>query len=583
MIREKIAKLVKETIKDLQKESVFPSFEIPEIKVEHPKEKTHGDYAINIMSIIGKNIMIKMKEPKDSTYYAEKVSLKINEKKLKFLKYSEFVPPGFINFFVSEQYLNEQIVKILKDKDSYGSSNIGKNKTVIVEYAHPNTHKLFHIGHLRNITSGEAIVRMLEVIGFKVVRANYQGDVGLHIAKCLWVMEKIKDLDSRIKELKTISEKVDFLGQCYVAGNKAYEEDKGVKESILKINKQIYDKDPKIKELWQRTRKWSLDYFENIYKRIYTHFDRYYFEEEVAQPGKEIVLKALEKGIFEKSKGAIIFPGSKYGLHDRVFITSEGNPTYEAKDMELGRLQFKEYNPDLIIHNVGPEQKEYFQVIFKALAQLFPYSEGKEYHLISGWVALKEGKMSSRKGVVIAGNWLLDEVKSRIKKNFTEISDELAETIAVGAVKYSFLKVNPSTDVLFDIDESISLEGNSGPYLQYAYVRAYSILKKSEIKEQKLKSFKSLKLKEGKEVALLKLLSQFPEITEKAATSYSPNLICNFLFELAQHFNAFYESLPVLKARDEELKKARLVLIASFCQVLKNGLNFLGIKTLEKM
>lgn len=577
MIREKIAKLVKETIKELQKEKVLQFFDIPEIKIEHPEEKTHGDYSTNIAMQISKDIKTKPIE------IAKLLNSKLKVKKPKFFEKIEVAKPGFINFFLSEQYLNEQIVKILKDKDSYGSSNIGKNKTVIVEYAHPNTHKLFHIGHLRNITSGEAIVRMLEVIGFKVVRANYQGDVGLHIAKCLWAMEKIKDLDSRIKELKTISEKVDFLGQCYVAGNKAYEEGKEAKGSILKINKQIYDKDPKIKELWQKTRKWSLDYFENIYKRIYTHFDRYYFEEEVAQPGKEIVLQALEKGIFKKSKGAIIFPGSKYGLHDRVFITSEGNPTYEAKDMELGRLQFKEYNPDLIIHNVGPEQKEYFQVIFKALAQLFPYSEGKEHHLISGWVALKEGKMSSRKGVVISGDWLLDEVKNRIKKNFTEISDELAEIIAVGAVKYSFLKVNPSTDVLFDIDESISLEGNSGPYLQYAYVRAYNILKKSEIKNQKLKSFNGLKLKEKKEITLLKLLSQFPEIIEQAATSYRPNLICNFLFELAQHFNTFYESLPVLKTRDEELKKERLVLVASFCQVLKNGLNFLGIKTLEKM
>lgn len=577
MTKEKIADLIKKAITKLQKEEVFPDFDIPEIEIEHPENKTHGDYATNIAMRITKDVG---KNPMET---ARLLCSRLKPRGSKIFEKIETAKPGFINFFISGECLQEQLIKILKDKDRYGSSSIGKGRRVMVEYAHPNTHKLFHIGHLRNITNGEAIVRMLEAVGFEVVRANYQGDVGLHIAKCLWAIQEIKNLDSRIKKLKTINEKVDFLGQCYTAGNKAYEEDKKAKELILKINRQIYDKDPEIKELWRKTRKWSLDYFENIYKRVYTHFDRYYFEEEVAQAGKEIVLQALEKGIFKKSKGAIIFPGSKYGLHDRVFVTSEENPTYEAKDMELGRLQFKEYNPDLIIHNVGPEQKEYFQVIFKALAQLFPYTKGKEHHFISGWVTLKEGKMSSRKGTVIAGNWLLDEVKSRIKKNFTEIPDKSAEIIAIGAVKYSFLKVSPSTDVLFDIDESISLEGNSGPYLQYAYVRARSVFKKSKIKEQELRGFKGTELKEEKEIILLKLLSQFPEIIKQTATSYSPNLICNFLFELAQSFNAFYESIPILKAENEELKKARLALVAGLCQVLKSGLNLLGIKTLEKM
>lgn len=577
MTREKIADLIKKAITKLQKEEVFPDFDIPEIEIEHPENKTHGDYATNIAMRITKDVG---KNPMET---ARLLCPRLKPRGSKIFEKIEVAKPGFINFFISGEYLQEQLSKILKDKNRYGSSSIGKGRRAMVEYAHPNTHKLFHIGHLRNITNGEAMVRILEAVGFKVVRANYQGDVGLHIAKCLWAMQEIRGLDSRIKKLKTVNEKVDFLGQCYAAGNKAYEEDKKAKELILKINKQIYDKDPEIKELWRKTRKWSLDYFENIYKRVYTHFDRYYFEEEVAQAGKEIVLQALEKGIFKKSKGAIIFPGSKYGLHDRVFVTSEENPTYEAKDMELGRLQFKEYNPDLIIHNVGPEQKEYFQVIFEALAQLFPYTKGREHHLISGWVNLKEGKMSSRKGTVIAGNWLLDEVKSRIKKNFTEIPDKSAEIIAIGAVKYSFLKVSPSTDVLFDIDESISLGGNSGPYLQYAYVRARNVLKKSKIKEQELRGLKGAELKEEKEITLLKLLSQFPEIIKQTATNYNPNLICNFLFELAQNFNAFYESLPVLKAENEELKKARLALVAGLCQVLKSGLNLLGIKTLEKM
>ncbi len=574
MLREEILNSIKKVIKDLQKEGVFPEFDLSKIDIKHPQIKSHGDYTTNLA------MRIAEKTKKDPMETARLIKLKIQVLDSPIFEKVEIVKPGFINFFISRSVFTDELKKILKEKKHYGSGNVGKGRTVMVEYAHPNTHKLFHIGHLRNITNGEAIARILEASGFKIIRANYQGDVGLHIAKCLWAMKEIKDLEVKINQFKTINEKVDFLGKCYVAGNKAYEEDEKAKEAILKINNQIYDKDPEIKDLWQKTRKWSLDYFESIYKRVYTHFDRYYFEGEVAQPGKDIVLKALKKGTFIKSKGAVIFPGSRYGLHDRVFITSEGNPTYEAKDMELGRLQFKEYKPDLIVHNVGPEQKEYFQVVFKALTQVFPYTKGKEYHLVSGWVSLKQGKMSSRKGNIIKGQWLLDEVKKRIQENFSNIPDDSAEIIAVGAVKYSFLKIRPLTAMLFDINESISLEGNSGPYLQYAYARARSVLRKSKIKEQE---FKEIELKEEKEITLLKLLSQFPEVVERAAISYSPNLISNFLFELTQTFNAFYESLPVLKAETKELKMARLALVHGTCQIVENGLNLLGIKVLEKM
>ncbi len=574
-MKEEIKNLIKNTILNLQKERKIPIFEIPAVKIEHPKEREHGDYSTNIALQISKAAKIK------PITIAELIAKELNKSAKLFFDKIEAVEPGFINIFLSKEYLAKQINQIFKKRKKYGTSKIGKGKTIMVEYAHPNTHKIFHIGHLRNITNGEAIARILEAIGTKVIRANYQGDVGLHIAKCLWVVKQVKDFKSRLKKLNTLDKKIEFLAECYVKGNTAYEKNEKAKEEILKINKQIYNKDPKIKDLWRETRQWSLDYFERIYKRVYTSFDRYYFEDEVTKKGKEIVLRFLEKGIFEKSKGAIIFPGSKYGLHDRVFITKEGNATYEAKEMELARLQFKEYNPDLIIHNVGPEQSDYFKVIFFALEQVFPYTKGREYHLVSGWVRLKGGKMSSRKGNVIPGEWLLDEVKRRIKKNFPLVSDKAAETIAVGAVKYSFLKVSPPTEIAFDFDESISLQGNSGVYLQYTYARACSILRKAKTKI--ISGRYLLRLKQEKEQALIKLLLQFPEIVLQAAEKYSPNLICNFLFETAQAFNNFYESLPVLKAETKGLQNARLSLVKAASQVIKNGLNLLGIKVLKKM
>lgn len=576
-----------------------------EVMIEHPENEQFGDYSSNIaLKLKAKNKKLKtraqsskLKKFKTPLELAEAIckELTTNFSISQFLNFCRVAAPGFINISIKNKWFISQLQRVLKEGNKYGWSKVGKKKIIMVEYAHPNTHKVFHIGHLRNITNGEAIVRILEALGYKVIRANYQGDVGLHIAKCLWAICKDRTFTTKLTgrsahvKVGSLHQRIEFLAEAYVKGNKAYEEDKKAKKEILEINKKIYDQsDPKINKLWRETRQWSLDYFEQIYKRVYARFDRYYFESEVAKPGKEIVLKALKKGIFVKSEGAIIFPGSKYGLHDRVFITAEGNPTYEAKDMELGRLQFEEYNPDLIIHNVGPEQSEYFKVIFEALTQVFPYTRGKEYHLMYGWVRLKKGKMSSRLGNVITGEWLLDEAKRRIVKTFPKVNKQTAEMIAIGAVKYSFLKVSPQTEVAFDFDESISLQGNSGPYLQYTYARTQSVLRKSQISNLKSQicnlNFESFKFND-EELAVLRWLYRFPEVVLQAGEQYAPNLICNFLYDLAQRYNAFYNRHRILPTKANETLTAnfRLLLTATTSRIIKNGLYLLGIKTPEKM
>lgn len=290
-------------------------------------------------------------------------------------------------------------------------------------------------------------------------------------------------------------------------------------------------------------------------------------------------MEALEKGIFEKSEGAVIFPGEKYGLHTRVFMTSAGLPTYEAKDLGLAELQLKEYRPDRILHVVGPEQKGYFEVLFKALAQIEPATVGKEFHLPYGWVRLKEGKMSSRLGNVVLGEWLLDEAKKRIQTAH-KVTDAVAEHLAVGAVKYSFLKVGLNQDIAFDIEESISLEGNSGPYLQYAYARARSVLQKA--KDSKSVIGGSLSKVGEAELSLLRYLYRFPEIVSVAAENYAPNLLCGFLFEVASRFGRFYDQVPILKAPVAE-RGLRLALTDAVALTLKNGLTFLGIEAPERL
>jgi arginyl-tRNA synthetase len=452
------------------------------------------------------------------------------------------------------------------------------------------------------------MVRLLEGNGNKVIRANYQGDVGLHIAKCLYgILRSTKYAmpagrqEVRSTNLKTIHEKIQFLAEAYVAGNKAYEEDEKAKEKINTINNQIYAKDPEIYPMYEQTRAWSLEYFDSIYKRLGSHFDRFYFESETYGLGKKLVLEFVEKGIFEKDEGAVIFPGEKYGLHNRVFITSEGNATYEGKDIGLAKLQFSEYRPDQIIHCVSTEQIEYFRVIFEAIAHVFPETKGKEFHLIYGWVRLKTGKMSSRSGNVVLGEWLLDEVKKEIQGILIKgdrgypkkEQDSIAEKAAVAAVKYAFLKVSTPQEIAFDIKESININGDSGPYLLYTYARCKSVLQKSgnssvivrsgndeAISIRKIASSRKAGLamtlnQEEHDVA--RLLLYFPEIVEEAGRLLAPNTLCSYLFHLAQAFNLFYAKHEILG------NNLRIMLTEKTAETLKKGLYLLGIETVERM
>lgn len=504
----------------------------------------------------------------------------------------EIAGPGFLNVHFSEAKLSTLVLElpILEDsaKIRQKSTTSKKGKTIMVEFAHPNTHKAFHIGHLRNITTGECIVRLLEAVGNKIVRANYQGDVGMHIAKCLYGIQKGLSGQPIPKETAAIQEKVAFLGASYVAGSKAYEEDVGAKEEIERINKQMYAKDAGVYPLYEKTRGWSLEYFDHIYKRVGSTFDRLYFESEVYESGKKLVEDGVKKGIFIKDQGAVIFPGKKFGLHNRVFITGDGNPTYEAKDMGLGKLQFSEYHPDLVIHCVGSEQSGYFQVIIEALAQLLPETIGKEYHLVYGWVNLKEGKMSSRTGQVVLGEWLIDTVKEEISKKvvdnvskykdsgITDVND-ISETLAIAAVKYSFLKVGTTQQIAFDINESINLHGDSGPYLLYTYARCQSVLRKALLLRQLADSAGQASSLTPEERVLTRLLLYFPEIVAEAADLYAPNILCTYLFALGQAFNLFYQKCPILE------HPYRLKLTETTARVLKKGLYLLGIQTVERM
>lgn len=549
-------------MKDIIKKALEKVTEVKEVSVEFTQNENFGDYTTNIALVESK------KEKKNPKELAEEIAGKL-QKDIELTKYVEKIViagAGFINFWLKKDYLTEELDNTKVKPD------LQKGKTIMVEFAHPNTHKLFHIGHLRNIITGEAVSRLLSASGAKIIRTNYQGDVGLHIAKALWGAKKLGFKDPEATDMR-----VKFLGEAYTAGNKAYEEGEEAKEEIEAINKKLYEgKDEELIKLYQTTRKWSLNYFDKVYKRVGTKFDRFYFESETAKEGLNIAKEALKKGILEEGdEKAVIFPGEKYGLHNRVFITGDGLPTYEAKDLALAALQFKEYSPDLVLHVVSSEQQGYFQVLFKALEAIEPETKDKERHLIYGWVSLKEGKMSSRAGNVVEGEWLLNEAKKKIIEEY-KTNEATAEQIAVGAVKYSFLKVGLTQDVAFDFKESISLEGNSAPYLQYTYARTRSVIEKSEGGKKTLGE-KGINTEEAN---ILRALVKYPEVIENAAKLYSPNLLANYLYDLAQKYNTFYNKHRIIASDNEAF---RLKLSQKTGEVIKDGLNILGIETPERM
>lgn len=561
--------------------SKFGEEHIELIELEHPADPRFGDFSTNIaMKLAGK----LGKNPRE---VAQEI---VNEWADELFETPSIEGPGFVNFFVNKETLANELVNI-SSNEKYGVSSVNDGKKYMVEFSQPNPMKAFHIGHLKGTLYGESLSRILEGTGIDVVRANYQGDVGLHIAKVMWaVMKEYPDGLPEDLENKSLKDRISFIQDLYVKGNKAFEESDEVKEEVYKRNKEVNEQAESVQPYYQPFRQWSIDKFDEIYKRLGTHFDRSYYESEMIEPGIKHVEEAVKKGILEKEEsGAVVFRGEDHGLHTRVFITGKGFPTYEAKDLELGYLESTEFGEmDKHLFIIGGEQREYLQVVFKVRELLFgDLLKDRQEHLVNGFVSVKGMKMSSRLGNVVLGEDVLNEAVERISKIVEErdYSEEekrdISEVLGVGAVKYSILKNNPNKDTIFDIEESISVEGQSAPYIMYAYTRAKSILEEAG-GDVTLRQAQGDIFSTDSEMAILRTLYIFPEIVQLAAEKYAPNYVADYIFDLAQKFNTFYRECPVLKA-EEEVKNIRLALTAAVAQVVKNGLYLLGIETLERM
>ena len=571
-MENQIRNLIKDALENLE-------IEVNSIVLEHPADLKMGDHSTNIAMMVAKGIKANPKE------LAEKIVteiLRLNTDKN--IEKVEAAGSGFINFFLSRKFFSQSIEEILNKGEEVGKNDVLSEQKIMVEYTDPNPFKPFHIGHLMTNAIGESIARILEHSGATVARANYQGDVGLHVAKAFYGMKKRGMPEDMSAPVQVLSK---YIGDSYVEGSEAYEKDAEAKKEIDALNKKIYDRsDEEVNQVYDWGFKVTMEAFEILYKTLGTKFEFYFLESAMADIGRDIVKENLGK-VFEESDGAIVFKAEKYDpkLHTRVFITSAGLPTYEAKELGLTIEKFKT-DPDmnLSIMITASEQMDYMRVVSKAISLIHPEYGNRMKHITHGMMRFVGGKMSSRKGNVITGESLLSDVREdvlqkMVERDFSkEDRERIATDVSVSAIKYSILKQSIGGNIIYDFEKSISFDGDSGPYLNYSYARANSVLEKAQ-KENILPDFDHTP---DEIFEVEKLLYRFPEIVLRSSTEYEPHYIANYLIEVARAYNSFYGNTMIVNKIDLT-SSYKVALSYAFSFVMKKGLHLLGIRTPEKM
>ena len=476
------------------------------------------------------------------------------------IKSASVAGTGFINIVFEDKALQEEIKWYSKNN---WKGDLLKGKKIAIEYTDPNPFKAFHLGHLMTNTIGESLSRIGEALGAKVFRLNYQGDVGLHTAKAVWALQK-----QNPSVIDVVS-----LGKAYVYGAKQYEESNVARDEIRTVNKSLYAKDDtSLQEIYNKGKKASLDSFEEMYAKLGTKFDGYFFESEVAKQGADEVHKATGT-VFEDDDGSIIYSKDKNGIHTRVFINKEGLPTYEAKEIGLALAKEKKFRPDKSIIVTANEIRDYVRVVFSAIKEIHPDIARKTRHVLHGFLRLKDGKMSSRTGDVVIASDVIEEISNRVKDKAKEQVD--AQAIAISTLKYSILRQSAGKDIIFSLDKEISFEGDSGPYLLYSLVRILSILRRAPKTH-----FFSRKPDAYLQRDIACLLLFFPDTVRTSWESGSAHHIATFLTSFVSVWNAWYAQERILLQEDVH---SRIMTVKAIQSVLDQGIYLLGIQKVEKM
>ena len=490
----------------------------------------------------------------------------------------------YLNLKIKPSFILKSISKSNKD---YGRiRRIQENKTekkrVIIEYPSPNTNKPLHFGHIRNMLLGKSLSNLLKYMGYEVFQVNLNNDRGIHICKSMLAYKKWG-------QNKQPDKKSDhFVGDFYVKYNEMAANDKTLEDQTYELLRKWENGDNDTIKLWKKMNEWALNGHKETYKKLSISFDKEYFESDLYLKGKKIIENRVSEGIFEKLEdGAIIARlKAKYNLEDKILIRSDGTSIYITQDIFLAYKKKEDFDFDISIYVVGDEQIQHFKWLF-AILELLGF-KGNNYHLSYGMIDLPSGKMKSREGTIVDADDIIEEVEhlaySEVNRRYNEISQseklKRAEIIGLAALSIYILKYNPTKGFIFKPDESISFEGETGPYIQYCYARIESIIQKSEEKITTDISWE--RLQHEKENSLIKQMIYFPEVIEMVEQTYNIHLIPQYLLNLCQLFNSFYTSCQVI-SEDKELEKARLLLIRCVQIIIKIGLTILGIETLDQM
>ena len=590
-IRQEITKELKEVLgKDFSERS---------LEIDYPPKNVKGDFSLPCFSLSK-----KLKKP--PLQVAQEFSKKIRPSGL--IKGIKAVGP-YLNFFVDQVKFNKLVLtEIFKAKDNYGSSKVGKGKRIMIEYFSPNTNKPLTIGHIRNICLGFSLSRIMKFLGYKVIESTLYNDRGIAIAKAIVGYQKWGNNQAP----KDAGLKPDhFVGNFYVKFSQAAKTNPNLEQEAKRVLQQWEEGKKEVNLVWQKLMRWVLQGFDQTLDKLgVNNFEEKYYESEYYKEGKQIVEQGLKKSVFVKDKdGVILAPLEKYGLAPKILLRPDETSLYITQDLYLAYLKDK-HNLDESIYVVGSEQDLYFKQLFKILELLDFKNTKNYYHLSYGMVRLPSGRIKSREGLVKGTGadeliaeleeMAIAEIKSRFSakggsqpkadaplvhasggKDLEEKAvSKRAEQIALSALKFFILAVNPQKTMVFEPKKSLAFTGRTGPYLQYVHARINSIFAKAKIRPSIRIDFASLN--HQLEFELIKLLARFPAVIKQAAKSHDPSQLANYLHDLAKAFSLFYEQVPILKA-EAKVKKARLLLIDDVKIVLATGLQLLGIEAPEKM
>lgn len=545
---------------------------VPEIgDLEVPRDRSMGDLAFPCFSL-AKNLK---QNPAD---IARELAAKIGPKG--FIAQAEAAGP-YVNFRLSNDAFGTSVLEqISTHKREYGTSDVGSEKRVMVEFANLNTHKDVHIGHLRNLFVGQAAVNLLQANGYDVVPVAYINDLGLHVAKSVWAMQTLHP-DMKIPA----DERIDFLRNVYVEANTKLEEEPGLKSQVSALFRDLEDQRGDALALWKETRMWTIDYLREVYDELGLTLDRWYFESELVGKTKKIIDQMIADGVVVESEGAWIVDLEEEKLGVNLLIKSDGTLLYNAKDIGLAFKKEEDYHPVRSIYVVDARQAHALSQLFATLDRID--FDRELHHLAYDFVTLADGAMASRKGNVIRYAEFRDMLVSSAQEQTQARHEDWtpkqvaqsAKAIAFAAMRFGMLKQDVGKKIVFDKDEALSFEGFTGPYLLYSFARIQSLLKKAGRKKP-LYSAKTLDSTSTHQ--LLVTLSHYPEVVFQSAQKLQPALLAQYLFDLAKQFSEFYSQESVLQQEGDALRE-RLGLVKSVAQVLENGLTLLGIETVSQM